>query len=379
MPEDQAARPAEADAPEADRPAADGPEADGPEADGPEAGRPEAGAAVADTRGTDGPVAGARPDTAAPVLSVLVVSYNTRAMTLACLASLERETRMPHETIVWDNASTDGSADAIAAAFPPGRFPQLRLIRSAENLGFAGANNAAAVHATGRYLLLLNPDTVVLDGAVDRLLAFAAALPHARIWGGRTLFADMSLNPTSCWQRPTLWNTFCRTAGLAGLLPRSPFFNAEAYGGWDRGSVRAVDHVSGCLFLIERPFWEDLGGFDLDYFMYGEETDLCLRAKAMGADPHVTPEATIVHHGSASMPGQAEKMLMLLRAKVELVKRHLPPWQRPLGLALLRLWPLSRLLAARARGLVSRTPEAAAAREMWATVWTRRAVWRDGY
>jgi GT2 family glycosyltransferase len=316
---------------------------------------------------------------AAPLVSVIVVSYNTREMTLDCLASLERETRAPHETIVWDNASTDGSADAIAAAFPPERFPHLRLIRSAENLGFAGANNAAAAHATGRYLLLLNPDTVVLDGAADKLLAFAAEVPHAKIWGGRTVFADGSLNPTSCWERPTLWNTFCRTAGLTGIFPDSAIFNSEAYGGWDRDSVRAVDHVSGCLFLIERAFWEDLGGFDLDYFMYGEEADLCLRAKGMGADPHVTPEAVIVHHGSASMPGHAEKMLMLLRAKVELVKRHFPAWQRPLGLALLRLWPLSRLLALRAAGLVSRSPDRSEARAMWGTVWARRDVWGDGY
>jgi hypothetical protein len=88
------------------------------------------------------------------------------------------------------------------------------------------------------------------------------------------------------------------------------------------------------IILYRRRFWEELGGFDLDYFMYGEEADLCRRAQQRGADPHVTPEAVIVHHGSASMLDRAEKMVMLLRAKVELVKRHFPAWQRPLGLGL---------------------------------------------
>ena len=120
-----------------------------------------------------------------PVVSVLVISYNTRPMTLACLRSLHDETKVPHEVIVVDNASADGSADAIAAA-----FPEVRLIASATNLGFAGGNNLAAGHARGRYILLLNPDTVVLDGAVDRLVGVAEGDPHARIWGGRTLYAD---------------------------------------------------------------------------------------------------------------------------------------------------------------------------------------------
>ena len=302
-----------------------------------------------------------------PVVSVLVISYNTRAMTLACLRSLRAETRVPHEVVVLDNASSDGSAEAIAAA-----FPEVTLIASRENLGFAGGNNRAAEQARGRFILLLNPDTVVLDGAVDRLVAFAARTPRARIWGGRTLHADGRLNPASCWRRMTLWNAFCRTAGLAGLFPGSGLFNAEAYGGWDRGTVRAVDLVSGCFFLIERELWRALEGFDRDFFMFGEEADLCLRARTLGADPHVTPDATIVHHGSASMPDQAEKMAMLLQAKVALVRRHFPAWQRPLGVALVRLWPLSRMLAGRLAG-------GRAAGGMWAAVWARRAAWTGGY
>src|SRR5262245_16826178 len=150
-----------------------------------------------------------------PELSILVISYNTAEMTLACLDSVAAETReTAYEIIVVDNASSDGSADAVAAA-----HPEIRLIRSDENMGFARANNVAAKTAKGDVLLLLNPDTVVLDGAIDRLVAFAKARPKARIWGGHTVFGDGSPNPSNCWRRMDLWNLLCRATGLTGLFP----------------------------------------------------------------------------------------------------------------------------------------------------------------
>ena len=205
------------------------------------------------------------------------------------------------------------------------------LLAETANHGFAGANNLAARRARGEYLLLLNPDTLVLDGAVDRLLAFARANPRAGIWGGRTLYGDRSLNPASCWGRMTLWNLFCRASGLTGVFPRSELFNSEAYGGWDRGSERAVDIVTGCFLMIRRETWEALGGFDPAFFMYGEEADLCLRARALGAAPRVTPEAEIVHYGGAADTVRADKMVRLLSGKISLIDRHFPAWQRPLA------------------------------------------------
>ena len=130
--------------------------------------------------------------------SVIIVSYNTRQLTLDCIKSaLSQSGTMPCKLLVVDNASGDGSAEAIAA-----EFPQVELIRSEKNLGFAAANNLAARHANSDWLLLLNPDTVVLDGAIDKLVAFADTHPEFSIFGGRTLFADRSLNPFSCWRRP---------------------------------------------------------------------------------------------------------------------------------------------------------------------------------
>lgn len=303
-------------------------------------------------------------------VSILVVSFNTRDLTLACLRSVYEQTAAENfELIVVDNASSDGSADAIAM-----EFPGVRLIRSPENLGFAQGNNVAAEHAVGEYLLLLNPDTVVLDRAIDRLLAFARGRPAAGIWGGRTVYADGSLNPASCWGRQTLWSTFCMACGLSSLFRDSRWFNTEGYGGWDRSTVRTVDIVSGCFFMIRRDFWQQLGGFHRQYFMYGEEADLCLRAKSRGSRPVVTPEAVIVHYGGASERVRADKMVRLLKAKCQLIKDHWRAPTRGLGLVFLGTWPLSRWLAwSCLRPLAGQRAMEAA--RCWRQVWSSRAQW----
>ncbi|MEI9995388.1 MAG: glycosyltransferase family 2 protein [Rhizomicrobium sp.] len=297
-----------------------------------------------------------------PVVSIIVVSYGTREMTLACLRSVVAETRdAGYEVIVVDNASKDGSAEAIAA-----QFPDFLLLAQTANLGFAAANNLAAERARGRYLLLLNPDTVVLDRAVDELVAFARRRPQARIWGGRTLFGDGTLNPTSCWRRQTLWNLLCRSVGLAKAFPDSPVFHSEAYGGWTRDSEREVDIVTGCFLMIETETWRRLRGFAPEFFMYGEDADLCLRARADGARPAITPEATIVHYGGATERDNARKNKRLLAAKALLIRRHLSRPIQPLALALLALRPaIMRLLFGRRDAV-------------WRDVWRARQTWMLG-
>jgi GT2 family glycosyltransferase len=318
------------------------------------------------------------------IVSILIVSYNTRDLTLACLRSLfEQTTQIQFEVIVVDNASADGSADAIAA-----EFPAVRLIRLTENAGFAAGNNIAAREASGRYLLLLNPDTLVLDRAIERLVEFAGREPDARIWGGRTLFADHSLNPASCWRAPTLWSVACIATGLTSLFRGSPLFAPESYGAWPRDTVRAVDIVSGCFLLIERATWKRLGGFDPAFFMYGEEADLCLRAREIGARPMITPDAAIVHYGGASERIREDKMVRLLQAKARLLRRHWSPARARLGVAVLTLWPLSRSLACSVmawskrlgRGRAPDRPAAAptnpaAASTTWRAIWRRRHEW----
>ena len=310
----------------------------------------------------------------APRVSILVISYNTKAMTLDCLRSLRAETTVPHEVIIVDNDSPDRSAEAIAGA-----FPEYRLIASRDNLGFARGNNVAAEEARGDYLLLLNPDTVVLDHAIDRLVAFADANPRAGIWGGRTLNADRTLTKMSAFGDLTLWGLFCRASGLAVALPRSNLFNPDEMGGWDRSTPRDVDVVQGSFFLIRRDLWRRMGGFDLTFVMYGEESDLCRRARAAGARPRMTPEATIVHYAGQSSRKRSDKEILVFKAKATMIRRHFPAWQQPLARFLLGLWPWSRMasgdLLARLTGR-RRFAEAAA---HWREVWSARESWRKGY
>jgi GT2 family glycosyltransferase len=296
-------------------------------------------------------------------------------MTLECLRSVVQRTRdTPFELIVVDNESRDGSAEAIAA-----EFPEVRLIRPPENLGFARANNLAVERARGDLVLLLNPDTVVLGRAVDALVEFAARRPEAGIWGGRTLSADGSLAPSSCWRRITLWSLICNATGLRAALPRCALCNPEAYAGWDRGSVREVDIVTGCFLLITRQLWHRLGGFDPAFFMYGEEADLCHRARRLGARPLVTPDATIIHYGGASERVKAEKLIRLHKARVSLIRRHFPRPLRGLAEALECAAPWARRLAYAAGAAVRPAGARGERAQVWTEVCRRRREWAGGY
>jgi GT2 family glycosyltransferase len=305
-------------------------------------------------------------------LTIIVVSYNTREMTLACIASVLDQTHdVDYALAVLDNASADGSAEAIAE-----QFPQVSLIASPTNHGFGKGNNIAAQSANGRRILLLNPDTVVLDRGIDRLWAFAQAHPDRRIWGGRTLYADGRLNPGSCWGRASLWSLFCMTTGLTGFRD-SPLFNPEGYGGWRRDSERIVDIVTGCFLLIDADLWRHLAGFDPVFFMYAEEADLCLRARALGARPTITPSATIIHHGAASEPRRADQRIKVFAGRLTLLRRHRGPAANWIAR---RLYLLATLARAGAYGVAGRLrPSLAQNAQAWRQVWRERALWIDGW
>lgn len=306
-------------------------------------------------------------------LTVIIVSYNTRKMTVECVRSvLEQTSSLRYEVIVVDNASTDQSVEAIRA-----NFPEIHLIALDQNLGFGRANNLAADHAQGQKLLLLNPDTVVLNRAIEKVYGFALANPECRIWGGRTVFEDGTLNPQSCWKRMSLWSIFCNLLGLT-RIKSSSLFNSEGYGGWRRDSVRTVDIVTGCFFLVDRNLWAQLKGFDSRYFMYGEEADLCLRARRFGARPIITPSATIIHYGGASEPNKADQLIKLFAGKVTLLLEHEPYLTRSVGRLFFLLHPLSRIIAFRAAVVVfgKRCRQSA---DVWNQVWANRQRWINGY
>jgi N-acetylglucosaminyl-diphospho-decaprenol L-rhamnosyltransferase len=305
-------------------------------------------------------------------VTVIIVSYNTRDLTLKALETLYANAgNVRMQVIVWDNASADSSAEAIAAA-----YPEAELIRSPDNLGFAVANNRAAEFARAEWLLLLNPDTETYPRAVEAMLEFAKSNPEAGIVGGRTYFPDGSLNPQSCWNRITPWSLFCSATGLTRLFGNSTLFNPEGIGGWQRDTVRHVDIVVGCFLMIPTRLWRELGGFRDKYFMYGEEADLCLRAAKAGYRPMITPDAKIMHLVGASTPTLAPKLLQMARARVTLVRDHWSPLLQPLGLALMLLWSFNHWLQSRLERAIKGQ---SADNDAWVVLWQKRQEWLGGY
>jgi GT2 family glycosyltransferase len=302
---------------------------------------------------------------------VLIVSYNTRQLTVDCIRSvIDAISDLSSEILVVDNASPDGSAEAIASTFGD----RITLEALDRNVGFARANNLAARSATSRYMLLLNPDTIVDAEAIQTLLGFAADHPRAGIWGGRTIFADGSLNPTCCWARATPWSLLCYGLGLHSLLGESRLFNPEAYGGWLRDADRPVDIVTGCFLMIERSLWDRLEGFDPTFFLSGEEADLCLRAIAIGHQPIFCASAQIVHHSSQSFASPAEREIAFLRGRQQLADKH---WTRSLARynrSMQALWVLRRLWLLRLAGSLGHKRARTRARELL-EVWNHRDTW----
>ncbi len=295
-----------------------------------------------------------------PTVSVIVVSYNTRELTRECLASIYHETRdTDFELIVVDNNSTDGSQAIITDEFPDAWHMFLD-----ENVGFAGANNLGAEAATGEYILLLNPDTVVLDGAVDTLVRYARENPRNRVYGGSTWFADGTRNPTAGWMKPTWWSLLCSALGLSSLFRGSPVFDSESLKRrkWDQPFE--VDIITGCFLLMDRELWDELGGFDPRFHMYGEDADLSLRAGIAGATPVLVPEARIIHHGGASERVKADKMVRLFRAKTQLFRKHWSSFGARYAVAMLKLYPLVRSIALSSKS-----------ENNWKVVWRRRTEW----
>ncbi len=314
-------------------------------------------------------------------VTVVVVSYRTRDITIECLRSFIAELgSLRADLIVVDNDSPDGSAEAIAELFASTSQEGLttKLYAKKENLGFGAACNLGALEARGRYVLMLNPDTVTLRRGVERLVQFADRHPEARMWGGRTLHLDETLNPASAWAQPTPWSSLSCALGLASKFPDSSLFNPEGYGGWDRSTEREVEIVSGCFMLVETALWNDLGGFHPDFWMYGEDADISLRARAShGARPLIDPASEIVHIGGASESVREDQMVRLFGGKAQLYAKFSGPIAGRFELYCLNLWAAIRAGLLTPLSLV--LPGKKASAKAWRGIFGRRSEWHKAF
>jgi N-acetylglucosaminyl-diphospho-decaprenol L-rhamnosyltransferase len=244
-------------------------------------------------------------------LSVIILNYNTRDRLLECLWSLRAagvpgiSQGMSIEATVVDNASGDGSADAVESA-----FPDVHVIRSARNGGYAYGNNLALRQASGRFVLLLNPDTEVPPGALETLVQFMDAHPRVGVCGPRLERRDGSLDLACRRSFPTLSVSLYRLLGLSRLFPRSRRFGRYNLTYLDPSLEAEVDSVVGACMMVRREAIEQVGLLDEAFFLYGEDLDWAYRIKQHGWTVMYVPRATILHHKGESSRQQSTLMTL---------------------------------------------------------------------
>ncbi len=253
-----------------------------------------------------------------PDLSVLVASFNTKDLLLACLKSLEAANDgLRLEIFVVDNASSDGTPAAVAA-----NYPEVKLIANATNEGFARANNRALKDSLGRYVLLLNPDTLIPPDTIGPMTRFLDDHPRVGMAGCRVDRPDGRLDEACKRNFPTPTNAFARFTGLDRLFPKS-------FGGYSRmaddpAGRFEVDSVVGAFMLVRREAVEEVGGLDEDYFMFGEDLDWAYRMKERDWAVWYVGDHRVIHHKGASVRKDPHRMNWHFhRSMILFHKKHL--------------------------------------------------------
>ncbi len=224
-------------------------------------------------------------------ITVVIVNYNVRPFLDHCLQSVFRAMKnLQVQVIVVDNASADDSAEMVRT-----RYPQVTLIENIENVGFAKANNQAFKLADGEAVLILNPDSFVQEDTLELMLARLNKTDDVGAIGPKILLPDGRFEPRSMRGFPTPWAAFSYLSGLSTLFPKSSFFSRYLLTYLDRDREQDVDALSGSCMMVKRQLLDELGGFDGDYFMYGEDLDLCYRIKRKGYRIIYHPDTLIVH------------------------------------------------------------------------------------
>ncbi len=295
-----------------------------------------------------------------PDLSIIIVNWNVCDLLRDCLASLYgapgaiqgdngtlRLGRYGVEVYVVDNASADGSVEMLRA-----EFPQVTLIASADNLGFTRGNNLALGRSQGRYVLLLNPDTRVIDDALTTLLDYAEAHPDVGVLGPRLLYADGSPAP-SRYRFPTLMTALMESTRLEECFPRNCWTRRYHMADTPDDATQAVGWVNGACMLVRRAAFERVGPLDEGFFMYSEEVDWCRRITDAGWQVVYLPTATVMHYeGRSSAQVAPARHIRFQTSKIRYFRKHHGRWQAGLLRAFLWLDYAARLLTEGAKYLL---------------------------
>jgi len=232
-----------------------------------------------------------------PDVTIIIVNWNVRDLLRDCLKSVYEQTRaISIEVVVVDNASSDGSIEMVER-----QFPQLKLFKNKENLGFAKANNQAIKQSKGRYVLLLNPDSVVLDDAVGIMVRFMDARGDVGAVGPKILNPDKTVQMACGRYSPTLLTELWDFTGLSSVFPESRIFGKSLMGFWAHNDTREVELLSGACMMVRRETIAQIGLMDEQFFLFAEDTDWCYRMRENGWKIYLNADAEIIHLGHQSV------------------------------------------------------------------------------
>jgi len=254
-------------------------------------------------------------------LSVVLINYRSRDPLLACLAALPAGVgALASETLVIDNASGDGSAEAAIAA-----HPGARLLSNRENVGYARAVNQGVAATSGAFVMIMNPDCEVRPGAVQRLVEHLGAHPRTALAGPRILNPDGSLEYSARGFPDAFTFLFNRYSLFTRLFPANPYSRRYLMTDWDHASTRGVDWLSGACLVARRAAVEQVGGMDEAFFMFNEDVDWCRRMHDAGWGVDYVHDAVVVHHIGASRKRTANRVILERhRGMIHYFRKHHP-------------------------------------------------------
>jgi GT2 family glycosyltransferase len=251
-------------------------------------------------------------------MTIIIVSWNAKKYLEECLDSIVNRP-LPHDTevIVVDNASSDGSPDAVRDA-----FPAVRLIRNDDNYGFAKANNVGIAASTGEYVFFINSDVVVKAGCFEKMITYMDGHQDVGVLGPKILRPNGAVQ-RSCMGFPTLWNSLCRALALDSIFPGIKLFGGEMMTYWPHDDIRPVDVITGCFWMVRRKALRAAGPLDERFFFYGEDIDWCKRFHDEGWKVVFYPEGEAIHYGGASSANAPLRFFIeMQRADYQYWKKH---------------------------------------------------------
>jgi len=304
-------------------------------------------------------------------VAIVIVTYNSENEIRQCLDSIIRQRRtIIQQIIIVDNRSTDQTSDIIKS-----EYPLVQIITPTKNIGFAKGVNLGAKYADAEFILLLNPDTVILDHAIDTIVQFARSNPAYGLYGGKTVKPDGTVEPSSCWGFPTLLSITFFALGLTTIAARNRWLDPESLGPWKRDTVREVGVITGCYCLTTLRTWKQLDGMDERYFMYGEDVDFAIRARAVGHRAIICPDATLIHRIGKSSKSNLDRMVLLFKGKTTLIRIHWRGPKRAVGISMLAAGIALRAGFEKSIKLFLKKQT----HTRWEQLWRERSQWLQGY